>query len=176
MDLDQLHTLLDDETNNNPTGAWTEAPSLAATTVPMVNTSGSTVWVDVIGGTVTEIDVNGVSTGITAGSVRLLNGDSLAITYSGAPTLGWYYEAAAPVKPSGAWSGAPSVAATTVAMVNTSGYNVIAYINANGATITVIKRNGITTGLLVGAVRLRRGESLSITYTAATPAIVWLYE
>jgi hypothetical protein len=128
-----------------PSGAWAGAPSLAATTVPMTNTSGRTVTVDISGGTVTVIKVNGTTTGFTTGSFRVRAGETLAITYSSAPTVAWYYESANVSSPSGAWAGAPSLAATTVPMTNTSGYAVAAYISAG--TVTVVKVDGVTTGL-----------------------------
>ena len=49
-----------------PSGAWAGAPSLAASTVEMQNTSGYPVWVDVVGGTVTVIEVEGETTGLTS--------------------------------------------------------------------------------------------------------------
>lgn len=82
-----------------PTGLWSTAPSLAATTVPMVNTSGREVEVGITGGTYTVVKKNGVTLpGVTSaiyGSfparIRLGAGASLAITYSAAPTLQWLY-------------------------------------------------------------------------------------
>lgn len=75
--------------------------------------------------------------------------------------------------PTGAWAGAPALAASTVDMVNTSGRHVTVYISAG--TVTVVKINGITTGLTTPAtIRLRRGDKLNITYSVA-PTLVWLY-
>lgn len=159
-----------------PSGAWAAAPSLAASTVEMENTSGYPVWVDVVGGTVTVIKVAGETTGLTSGSFLLQTNQSIAITYSGAPTLSWRFQAPSAWKPKGAWSGAPSVAATTVGMANTSGYPVVAYVIANGATITAIKVNGVTTGVITGPIRLGPGDVLANTFTGGTPAIVWIYE
>ena len=92
---------------------------------------------------------------------------SIAVTYSVAPTASWRYQAAGPWKPKGAWGSAPSVAATTVGMANTSGYPVIAYVIANGATITAIKVNGVTTGVITGPIRLGPGDDLRTPSPAA---------
>lgn len=80
--------------------------------------------------------------------------------------------------PSGAWAGAPSLAASTVDMVNTSGYPVDVYIAGSG-TVTVVKVDGATTGLVsttsaAGKVHLRRGGVLNITYSVA-PTLHWIY-
>ena len=159
-----------------PTGAWSDAPSLAASTVEMQNTSGYPVWVDVVGGTVTVIKVEDETTGLTSGSFLLQDMQSIAITYSVAPTLSWRFQQVGPWKPKGAWGSAPSVAATTVGMANTSGYAVVAYVIANGATITAIKVNGVTTGVITGPIRLGPGDVLANTFSGGTPAIVWIYE
>lgn len=172
MDVAQYHATMDAVDASTPAGLWTTAPSLAATTVPMENTSGFPVTVDVSGGTVTVIAVNGVTTGITSGTVRLRRGDKLAITYSVAPTVTWYVEFPVAVSPSGAWAGAPSLAATTVPMTNTSGFAVSVHISAG--TVTVIKIDGVTTGLTSGSFRIRRGGTLTITYSVA-PTLAWTY-
>jgi hypothetical protein len=98
MDAAELETLLEDIDANKKTGAWTGAPSLAATTVDMVNTSGVPVLVYIAGvGTITVVKVDGAVTGLVsttapAGHVRLRRGGVLNITYSVAPTLHWLYE------------------------------------------------------------------------------------
>lgn len=75
--------------------------------------------------------------------------------------------------PSGAWAGAPALAASTVAMTNTSDKKVVVYISSG--TVTVVKVNGITTGLTTAAtVLLRRGDQLAITYSVA-PTLKWIY-
>lgn len=91
MDVQQFlvtEAAVDDEA---PDGAWAGAPALAASTVDMVNTSGRRVVVYVSAGTVTVIKVDGVTTGLTAGSFPLRRGSTLNITYSVAPTLHWVY-------------------------------------------------------------------------------------
>lgn len=161
-----------------PTGAWSGAPSLAASTVEMQNTSGYPVWVDVVGGTVTVIEVEDETTGLTAGSFLLQDMQSIAITYSSAPAVHWRFQQAGPWAPSGVWAGAPSLASSTVDMVNTSGFPVDVYIAGSG-TITVVKVDGATTGLVsttavAGKVRLRPNGVLNITYSVA-PTLHWIY-
>jgi hypothetical protein len=98
MDAQELETLLEDIDANKTVGVWAGAPSLAASTVDMVNTSGRPVVVYIAGaGTITVVKVDGaitgqVSTTAPAGSVRLRRGGVLNITYSVAPTLHWHYE------------------------------------------------------------------------------------
>lgn len=98
MDAAELETLLEDIDANKVTGAWAGAPSLAASTVDMTNTSGRPVLVYIAGaGTITVVKVDGATTGLVsttapAGHVRLRRGGVLNITYSVAPTLHWLYE------------------------------------------------------------------------------------
>ena len=85
-----MNALLDAD---DPIGVWQGAPSLAASTVVMTNTSGHPVVCGVSGGTVTAVVVNGVTlTAITSGRFRLRRTGTIAITYSVAPTLQWVYE------------------------------------------------------------------------------------
>ena len=172
MDVQQYNATKVAADYANPTGAWAGAPSLAASTVAMKNTSGHTLWVDVSGGTVTVVKVGGVTTGLTAGSFRLMPNDSIALTYSVAPTVGWTYDSPASATPVGLWAGAPSLAATTVAMYNTSGFPVTVHVS--GGTVTVIKIDGATTGLTSGSFRLRRGSSINLTHSV-DPTLAWVY-
>jgi hypothetical protein len=91
VDVAQLRTTQAAANDLAPDGAWSGAPSLAASTVAMTNTSGYNVNVYVSAGTVTVIKVDDVTTGLTAGSFRLRPGSALKITYSGAPTLAWIF-------------------------------------------------------------------------------------
>lgn len=72
----------------NPVGPIT-APDLPASGTAVVNSYFVDMMVYISGGTVTEIAVNGVSTGLTAGSIYLPVGSSLTLTYSAAPTWTW---------------------------------------------------------------------------------------
>jgi hypothetical protein len=86
--------------------------------------------------------------------------------------------AADAVAPDGAWAGAPSLAASTVDMTNTSGHRIQVFI-AGAGTITVVKVDGVTTGLVsttafCGMVVLKPGSVLNITYSVA-PTLHWIY-
>jgi Tfp pilus assembly protein PilZ len=70
-------------------GLRTDAPAVGATGVPIENPYYRDALVSVIGGTVTEIDVNGVDTGQTTGQVFVPSGGSITITHSAAPTWQW---------------------------------------------------------------------------------------
>lgn len=71
---------------------WITAPSLPASTVTVTNTYPAPVTVYVSGGTVSAITVAGTTTGTTSGAVRVNPNDSIAVTYSAAPTWKWYVE------------------------------------------------------------------------------------
>lgn len=77
--------------------------------------------------------------------------------------------------PVGVWADAPALAASTVAMTNTSGYPVVVGISAG--TVTVVKKNDVTlTAVTTPAqVRLGRGHTIAITYSVA-PTLQWMYE
>lgn len=93
MDLGEYRTLLEVDDADRPKGAWSGAPSLAASTVAMTNTSGFPVVVGISSGTVTVVSIDGVTiTGATSGRFRLRRNSTVAITYSVAPTLQWLYE------------------------------------------------------------------------------------
>jgi hypothetical protein len=92
MDVAQLNTTYKAAAEENPTGLWAGAPSLAASTVAMENTSGHDVEVLITSGTVTFVKKNGVTLATATGvTVRLRPSHKLAITYSVAPTLQWSY-------------------------------------------------------------------------------------
>lgn len=64
------------------------APAVPATTVAATNNTGYAVTAYLSGGTFTVVAVNGIFTNVTAG-YRLEVGDSIAVTYSAAPTWNW---------------------------------------------------------------------------------------
>ena len=80
-----------DNVGYNPVGPIT-SPTLPATTIPYTNNYGSNAMVYVAGGTVTAITVGGTATGITSGGVRVPSGQTIAITYSSAPTWKWFLD------------------------------------------------------------------------------------
>ena len=62
MDAQEYSTLMADVDAERPTGAWAGAPSLASSTVDMVNTSGWPVDVFIAGvGTSTVVKVDGAT-------------------------------------------------------------------------------------------------------------------
>jgi hypothetical protein len=73
------------------TFVWSDStPAMPASTVPVTNTTGQDQDVQIAGGTVTNVSVNGVTA--AAGSnvtVRVPAGGSIAITYSVAPAWAW---------------------------------------------------------------------------------------
>lgn len=64
-------------------------PTLPASTVTATNKSNRDALVTVTGGTVTAITVGGTATGRTSGTVPVSSGQTIAITYSAAPTWSW---------------------------------------------------------------------------------------
>lgn len=92
MDVQQYNVTSVAAAEENPSGTWAGAPSLAASTVAMTNTSGFDVEVGISSGTVTVVKKNGVTlTAITSGRIHLRPGHTVAITYSVAPTMQWLY-------------------------------------------------------------------------------------
>jgi hypothetical protein len=85
--------------------------------------------------------------------------------------------AAAESNPTGLWAGAPALAATTVDMVNTSGFDVLVTVTAG--TVTSVKKNGVALASAAVAapglpVHLRPGHKLNVTYSVA-PTLQWSY-
>lgn len=80
------------------------------------------------------------------------------------------------VRPKGVWSGAPSLAATTVAMTNNSGFPVLLGVSSGTVSACVVDGVTITSIAATGfRVRLRRGSTVALTYSSA-PTLQWLYE
>jgi hypothetical protein len=73
----------------------------------------------------------------------------------------------------------PTFPATTVAVTNTTGVDVMVYALAGAAGLTVIKVNGTTIGLVTAASAsasyyLPAGSTTAATYASGTPTWVWL--
>lgn len=135
-------------------------PAVPASTVTYLNNTGQTAYVTVIGGTVTNISVNGST--VSGGSNYMATvpaGQTIAITYSVAPT--WY------------WSTfTPAVPASGTAIANPTGQD-ITVILASGTT-THITVNGTDRATTTPAfVMLPNGESISLTYSVA-PVWAWM--
>lgn len=73
----------------NPVGNFT-APSVPATAVNYTNAYGYPCQVLISGGTVTEIDLDDIATGLTSGMFVIAPGETINITYSSAPTWKWW--------------------------------------------------------------------------------------
>jgi len=90
VDVDQLKTTLAAAELEKPVGDWSSKPAIPATTVEATNDSDYVMWVEVVGGTVTVVTVDGVSVGRVVGAFFLRPGSTIALTYSVAPTWKWF--------------------------------------------------------------------------------------
>lgn len=91
VDVSQLKTTLAAREAAVPTGDWTDKPAVPATTVPVTNESVYTMWVEIVGGTVTVVAIDGVTVGRVVGMFLLRPGSTIAITHSSPPTWKWFY-------------------------------------------------------------------------------------
>jgi len=82
-------TIVRDNIGYNPVGA-VGPPSVPATTVNYTNAYGYPCQVQVYGGTVTEIDIDDIATGLTSGIFIIPLGGTINITYSAAPSWRWW--------------------------------------------------------------------------------------
>jgi hypothetical protein len=64
-------------------------PSVPASTVGVVNSTGQYVDVAITGGTMTNVSVNGVTVGAGAGNYSVPPGGTITMTYTVAPTWAW---------------------------------------------------------------------------------------
>src|SRR6266568_7774111 len=76
----------------NPVGFSVSQPAIPASTTPITNNSGVDCMVNIVGGTVTAITIGGTATGLaaTGQTVHVPAGQTIAITYSAAPTWKWF--------------------------------------------------------------------------------------
>lgn len=75
-------------------GAAFSTPSVPLTTVPVTNTSPLPATVVVSGGTGTNVSINGVLQGTFDGTYTVQPGQTIALTYSVAPTWTWTLQSA----------------------------------------------------------------------------------
>lgn len=75
-------------------GGGFTTPAVPLTTVPVTNTSPVPATVVVTGGTVTNVAVNGVTAGAGDGTYTVPSGQTIAVTYSAAPTWAWTLQTA----------------------------------------------------------------------------------
>jgi hypothetical protein len=72
-------------------GHWSGAPAVPASGSPRINTAYRDAMVNVHGGTVSAVSVDGtVLTGITSGIVMVPSGHTITLTYSAAPAWDWW--------------------------------------------------------------------------------------
>jgi hypothetical protein len=92
VDVQQLKATENARNSEIPLGDWSGKPAVAATTVAVENTSGYNMFVEVTGGTVTSIKVDGVTVGArTSGLFYVRAGSTIAWAGSSAPTWQWFY-------------------------------------------------------------------------------------
>lgn len=92
IDDKQLRVLQIMNDSVRPTGDWTSKPAVPLTTVVATNTSGYDMNVEITGGTVTAVKVDGVTVGSrTSGSFYVKAGSTIAWVGSAAPTWQWFY-------------------------------------------------------------------------------------
>jgi len=90
MDVQQYHATMSAVNDDKPTGDWSSKPAIPASTVAQENTSNDLMWVEVVGGTVTVVAIDGVTTGRVVGAFFLRPGSTITLTYSVAPTWKWF--------------------------------------------------------------------------------------
>ena len=91
MDEEQFRTTEREANEGLSKGDWSGKPAIAASTTPVTNNADRTMWVEIAGGTVTVVKVDGVTIGArTSGMFLVRSGSTIAITYSVAPTWQWF--------------------------------------------------------------------------------------
>lgn len=75
--------------NFNPLGVLT-SPAVPASAAVYTNTFVVTCRVYISGGTVSDVKINGASTGMTGGEFTLAPQENISITYTAAPTWKWF--------------------------------------------------------------------------------------
>jgi len=91
MDPSSTANRVSDNVGYNPVGPIT-SPTVPTSTTAFTNNYGSNAMVYITGGTVTAVTVGGTATGLTSGGFRVPSGQTIAITYSVAPTWKWFLD------------------------------------------------------------------------------------
>lgn len=73
-------------------GSAIAVPSIPASTTALQNPFWRHATVQVIGGTVSQVAVDGQNTGLTSGMFRVPSGKTITLTYSSAPTWAWWLD------------------------------------------------------------------------------------
>jgi len=148
------------------------APSVAAPAVPssgtattnlVTNSTGTVVDVNVTGGTVTKVYVNGADTGQTSGHVYVPAGGTVSITYSVAPTWTW----ALPVTSASVSAGGTALPFTAHGDQFAVGQVLIVDPAGISDVVTV---NGIPTGTSVPVSSLNSAHNSGVSVTVAALA------
>jgi hypothetical protein len=91
MDPQQHKALLAYENKKVPDGDYASKPAVPATTVTVTNSFGRPMWVEITGGTVTAVKVDGVTIGARTSGMFIVRPDStIAWVGSAAPTWQWF--------------------------------------------------------------------------------------
>lgn len=91
MDNTQLRTAEAVNEALTPVGDWSNKPAVPLTTVTATNTADRTMAVEVTGGTVTAVKVDGVTVGTRIAGLFLVRpGSTIAWVGSSAPTWQWF--------------------------------------------------------------------------------------
>jgi hypothetical protein len=91
MDPQQLSTLQQHMDKSLTDGDWAGKPAVPATTVTVTNASGHPMFVEITGGTVTAVKVDGVTIGArTSGMFYVRPESTIAWVGSAAPTWQWF--------------------------------------------------------------------------------------
>lgn len=91
MDDQQLGVLEAHVNKHIADGDWAAKPAIPASTVEVENTHSHPMFVEVTGGTVTAVKVDGVTIGArVSGSFYVRPGSKISLTYSVAPTWQWF--------------------------------------------------------------------------------------
>jgi hypothetical protein len=91
MDDTQLATCQSVLDSKKPVGDISSKPAVPASNTAVTNPFNHAVHVEITGGTVTGVKVDGVTVGTrTSGSFRVRKGGTIAWVGSGAPTWQWF--------------------------------------------------------------------------------------
>lgn len=92
LSMDDLRKMIDANARDvtRTLGPNVAQPSIAASTVAVTNDKGVDCTVYIAGGTVTVVAIDGTATGLTGGTFQLNRNQTIAITYSVAPTWKWF--------------------------------------------------------------------------------------
>jgi hypothetical protein len=138
-------------------------PTVPATGVAVTNGAIEDVQVVITGGTMTNVQINGVSEGVGAGTYTVPGGGTIVLTYTVAPTWAWTLAGATV-------AATPAVPATTVPVLNNTGYNASVVITAGTMTQVII--GGVQMGTGAGTYTVPANETISLTYSVA-PTWAW---